>query len=97
MARLTSKVDGGTLKRARIQALEEGTSVDAVLRGYLEEYAGVRWERRGPNRKREGTARVRGRGSGLGSPPAARPARPRGPRSEPRLWRTRLAPRRRRA
>ena len=40
MANLTITVDEGTLKRARIQALEEDTSVNADLREYLEEYAG---------------------------------------------------------
>jgi hypothetical protein len=40
MANLTITVDEQTLKRARIRALEEDTSVNAVLREYLEEYAG---------------------------------------------------------
>lgn len=42
MANLTITVDEGTLKRARMRALEEDTSVNAVLREYLEEYAGRR-------------------------------------------------------
>lgn len=46
MTNLTITVDEGTLKRARMRALEEDTSVNAVLREYLEEYAGVRRERR---------------------------------------------------
>ncbi len=46
MANLTITVDEETVKRARIRALEEGTSVNALLRGYLEEYSGVRRERR---------------------------------------------------
>jgi hypothetical protein len=46
MANLTITVDEETVKKARMRALEEGTSVNAVLRGYLEEYAGVRRERR---------------------------------------------------
>lgn len=41
MTNLTITVDERALKRARIRALEEGTSVNAVLRGYLEAYAGV--------------------------------------------------------
>ena len=45
MANLTITVDEETVKRARIRALEEGTSVNALLRGYLEDYAGVRRER----------------------------------------------------
>ena len=44
MANLTIVVDEGTLKKARMRALEEGTSVNAVLREKLEEYAGVRRE-----------------------------------------------------
>jgi hypothetical protein len=46
MANLTITVDEGTLKLARMRALEEDTSVNAVLREYLEEYAGRRRERR---------------------------------------------------
>jgi hypothetical protein len=45
MTNLTITVDEQTLKRARMRALEEGTSVNAVLRDYLESYAGVRRER----------------------------------------------------
>lgn len=44
MANLTITVDEGTSKRARMRALEEDTSVNAVLREYLEEYAGRRRE-----------------------------------------------------
>lgn len=44
MANLTITVDDLTLKRARMRALEEDTSVNAVLREYLEEYAGRRQE-----------------------------------------------------
>lgn len=43
---LTVKVDDETLKRARIRALEQGTSVNALLRAYLEEYTGGREQRR---------------------------------------------------
>ncbi len=39
MANLTIAVDEETLKRARIKALEQGTSVNALLRDYLESYA----------------------------------------------------------
>lgn len=46
MANLTITVDEETVKRARMRALEEGTSVNAILRDYLEDYAGVRLERR---------------------------------------------------
>lgn len=40
MANLTITVDERVLKRARVKALEQGTSVNAVLRSYLEQYAG---------------------------------------------------------
>ena len=40
MANLTITIDERLLKRARIRALEDGTSVNALLRGYLERYAG---------------------------------------------------------
>ena len=39
MANLTISVDDEVLKRARIRALEENSSVNAVLGRYLEEYA----------------------------------------------------------
>jgi plasmid stability protein len=42
MANLTITVDEDTLKRARLRALERGTSVNAILRDYLEHYAGVK-------------------------------------------------------
>lgn len=40
MANLTISIDDAVLKRARIRALERGTSVNALLREYLEAYAG---------------------------------------------------------
>ncbi len=42
MSNLTITVDDEVLKRARLRALEQGTSVNAVLREVLEAYAGVR-------------------------------------------------------
>jgi plasmid stability protein len=45
MTNLTITVDDEVLKRARIKALEQGTSVNAVLREFLENYSGVRRER----------------------------------------------------
>lgn len=39
MTNLTIVVDEGVLRRARIRALEHGTSVNAVLRDYLATYA----------------------------------------------------------
>ena len=40
MANLTVVIDDELLKRARIRALEQGSSVNALLREYLEHYAG---------------------------------------------------------
>ena len=42
MANLTITVDDEVLKRARLRATEQGTSVNAVVRDYLEQYAGSR-------------------------------------------------------
>ncbi len=41
MANLTITIDERLLKQARMRALEDGTSVNAVLRAYLERYAGA--------------------------------------------------------
>ena len=40
MANLTVTIDDALLRRARIRALEQGTSVNALLRDYLTAYAG---------------------------------------------------------
>lgn len=40
MANLTLTIDGALLKRARIRALERDTSVNALVRDYLEDLAG---------------------------------------------------------
>lgn len=42
MNNLTISVDAEVLKRARIRALEQGTSVNTILREFLESYTGVR-------------------------------------------------------
>ncbi|HET8928240.1 MAG TPA: hypothetical protein VFN24_10505 [Microbacterium sp.] len=39
MANLTIVIDDDLLKRARIRALEQGTSVNALLRSYLTSFA----------------------------------------------------------
>lgn len=57
-------MDEETVKRARIRALEEGTSVNALLRGYLEDYAGLRRERLEAWRKIREIAENSGMGSG---------------------------------
>jgi plasmid stability protein len=41
MTNLTITVDEDVLKKARIRALEQGTSVNQVLREYLRAYAGA--------------------------------------------------------
>ena len=40
MTNLTLAIDETLLRKARIQALKQGTSVNAVIREYLEEYVG---------------------------------------------------------
>lgn len=45
MANLTIVLDDEVLKRARLRALEKGTSVNRIVREYLEAYARVRPER----------------------------------------------------
>jgi len=40
MANLTITIDDALLRRARLRALEQGTSVNALLREYLLAYAG---------------------------------------------------------
>lgn len=42
MSNLTIVVDDEVLRRARIRALEQGTSVNAILREFLESYSGIR-------------------------------------------------------
>lgn len=66
MANLTITVDDGTLKRARMRALEEDTSVNAVLRKYLEEYAGRREEQLEAARRIVESSRNSTSGSGPG-------------------------------
>jgi hypothetical protein len=39
MANLTLSIEDGLLKRARIRALERDTSVNSLVRDYLEEFA----------------------------------------------------------
>lgn len=41
MANLTITVNDESLKKARIRALQEGTSVNALLKDYLDSYSGV--------------------------------------------------------
>lgn len=41
MANLTIAVEDDVLKKARLKALEQGTSVNALLRDYLTHFAGA--------------------------------------------------------
>ena len=41
MANLTLTIDEKILKKARMRALQEGTSVNALVRNYLESYTGA--------------------------------------------------------
>jgi hypothetical protein len=45
MANLTIVVEEDVLRKARLRALQQGTSVNAVLRGYLRAFAGTGGER----------------------------------------------------
>lgn len=45
MSNLTLTIEDQTLKRARIRAIEQGTSVNAVVRSFLESYADAGDER----------------------------------------------------
>ena len=46
MSNLTITIDDATLKKARFRALEQGTSVNALSRNFLEAYSGVRGEQK---------------------------------------------------
>lgn len=41
MTNLTITIDEQVLKKARMRALEEGISINALLREYLEKYTGI--------------------------------------------------------
>lgn len=64
MTNLTITVDDETLKRARVRALEEGASVNAVLREYLETYAGTSREQTEAARRILASSRRTASGSG---------------------------------
>ena len=51
IANLTIAIDDDVLKKARLKALQQGTSVNAVLRDYLGQYAGATPERERAVRK----------------------------------------------
>ena len=66
MANLTITVDEQVLKKARMRALEEDTSVNAVLRDYLEDYARADVERQRAVDRVLASSRESGSGSGPG-------------------------------
>lgn len=66
MANLTLTIDPDTLKRARIRAIRENTSVNAVVRAHLERYAASEAEQRRPIDRFLEFAREGGSGSGPG-------------------------------
>lgn len=45
MAKLTIVAPDDLLKKARIRAISQGTSVNAQIRRFLEQYAGIQGER----------------------------------------------------
>lgn len=64
MANLTITVDDEELRRARMRALEQGTSVNALLREYLAAYAGAREAQARTTQRVLEIARRSGAGSG---------------------------------
>ena len=60
MGNLTITVDDESLKKARIRALQEGTSVNALLREFLNSYSGVRREQREAASRIVGLSRTSG-------------------------------------
>jgi hypothetical protein len=66
MANLTIVVDDEALRRARIRALEQGISVNELLRGFLESYANVRAEQAEAGERVLSVARSTAAGSGPG-------------------------------
>ena len=50
MANLTLTIDDEVLKQARLRAIEQGTSVNAIVRAHLESFAGVDGAARGRQR-----------------------------------------------
>jgi plasmid stability protein len=64
MANLTITIDDELLKRARLRALERNTSVNALLREYLETFAG---EQSGIIARKRFTALARAANSSGGS------------------------------
>jgi len=69
MANLTLKIEDDVLKRARIHAIEDGTSVNEIVRKYLEAYAVTRADRiRAMKRLLELADRLKGGSGGRKTP-----------------------------
>lgn len=66
MANLTVTIDEQVLRRARIRALEHGTSVNALVRDYLEAYAARSGQRSARTRLLELSDRLGGGSGSLG-------------------------------
>lgn len=64
MANVTLTIDAEVLKRARIRAIRENTSVNAIVRAHLERYAATEADQRRPIDKFLEFARKGGSGSG---------------------------------
>lgn len=62
MANLTLAIDDETLRRARVRAVQEGTSVNAVVREQLKRYAGT--EERAVAGRRKAVALARAHAAG---------------------------------
>jgi len=65
MANLTIALDDEVLRRARLKAMQQGTSVNALLRDYLVQFAGTRSaQEQAANRLLELAAKSKARSSG---------------------------------
>jgi hypothetical protein len=66
VANLTLVIDEDVLRRARIKALEQGTSVNAVVRSFIDEFAGEDEQMKARRAIVESALAYTGRGSGPG-------------------------------
>jgi plasmid stability protein len=64
MSNLTISIDDEALRRARLRAMQQGTSLNAVLREFLEAYAGVRPEQENALREILNQSKMAGSRSG---------------------------------
>jgi hypothetical protein len=66
VANLTLVIDEAVLRRARIKALEQGTSVNAVVRSFIDEFAGEDEQMKARRAIVESARKYMGPGSGPG-------------------------------